>query len=198
MPRTKLNDMLDKMEALKEKKVSGHKRRIDGLKITLTTQDFKKFCDTVFMCYVRFRDGWICTLTGKKFDEGDFSKYQACHFIPKSHLAGRYLPENCHGQSAWCNYQEALGNPVWVARYTDFMTQKYGRKVVEELFALNSVHTTWKMKDWEEKAKEVCILAFSLENGKKNTEKRLNAVYDTLKEQKILDLIKSRIDYDHL
>lgn len=198
MPRTKLNNTLDKMKALKEKKISGRKRTIDGLKITLSTQDFKKFCDTVFMCYIRFRDNWTCGLTGKKFDVGDFSKYQACHFIPKSRLAGRYLPENCHGQSAWCNYQEALGNPVWVARYTDFMTEKYGKEVVNRLFALNSVHTNWKMKDWEEQARKVCVLAFSLENGREITEKRLNAVYKTLKEQKILELVKNRIDYGNL
>lgn len=190
--------MLDKMDALKKRKIVCRKKNLDKINITLTTQDFKKFCDTVFMCYIRFRDNWTCGLTGKKFDVGDFSKYQACHFIPKSHLAGRYLPENCHGQSAWCNYQEALGNPVWVARYTDFMTEKYGREVVNRLFALNSVHTSWKMKDWEEQAKKVCTLAFSLKTGRQIIRSRLNSVYKTLKDQKILSLIKTRIDYEHL
>lgn len=193
MPKTKLNKLLDKFEETKKKKIETRKKKIDKENITLSSKDYKFFCDTVFMCYIRYRDGWKCGLTEKQFVVGDYSKYQACHFVPKTRLAGRYLEENCHGQSAWCNYQESLGNPVWVKRYTDFMNKKYGRKRVNEIFQLNFSHTTWKMKDWENKAKEVYDQACKLENGAEIISGRLSMVYKTLREKKKLEMIMEKI-----
>ena len=198
MPRTRLNKTLDKMEEIKNKKILTRKKRIDDENIRPTPKDYKLFCDTVFMCYIRYRDGWTCGLTGKTFEIGDYSKYQACHYVPKSRLAGRYLPENCHGQSAWCNYQEALGNPVWVQRYTEFMIQKYGKEKVDELFKLNFAHTKWGMKDWREQAKKVCELAFTMENAQKIILDRLKSVFKTLKSQKIVKIIAKEINFDPL
>lgn len=193
MPRTKLNNLQDKIENTKKKKIETRKSKIDQEKIVLSPKDYKLFCDTVFMCYIRYRDGWKCGLTGKQFDVGDYSKYQACHFVPKSRLAGRYLEENCHGQSAWCNYQESLGNPYWVNRYTEFMNKKYGRKRVNEIFQLNFTHSNWKLKDWKQKAKEVYQQACSLENGSEIVSGRLSMVYKTLRDKKKLDLILKEI-----
>jgi hypothetical protein len=193
MPRTKLNKLLDKFEETKQKKITTRKKKIEKEGVTVLPKDYKLFCDTVFMCYIRYRDGWKCGLTGKQFEIGDYSKYQACHFVPKSRLAGRYMEENCHGQSAWCNYQESLGNPYWVKRFTDFMNKKYGRKKVNEIFKLNFSHSNWKLKDWKQKAVEVYNQACKLENGAEIVNNRLNMVFKTLRDKKKLEIIMKEI-----
>lgn len=194
MPRTKLNNLIDKQKALKNKKIATRTKRIQKENIKPTPKDYKLFCDTVFMCYIRYRDGWKCGLTGKQFDVGDYPKYQACHFVPKSRLAGRYLPENCHGQSAWCNYQESLGNPYWVKRFTDFMIEKYGEEKVNEIFKLNFTHTKWGIKDWREQSKNTYSLALSMDNGEQILNERLNFVFKSIKQKIILDYIKNEIN----
>lgn len=102
---------------------------------TKPTKKEKSKAWTVFSLYIRTRGSvngynWCCTC-GRKYP---IKKLQAGHWIPGRHLSVLFDPRNCHPQCYWCNMQ-LKGNPI---KYHHFMEKTYGKKVMDELEALDT------------------------------------------------------------
>lgn len=160
--------------------------------IVLRTTHYKKFCDVCFEFYIRWRDNWTDGIDGRKFAQGDYKNYHACHFIPRAALATRYNPMNCHGQSSGHNWAaspnaHAKVRFCFMRQYRDFMERTYGADKVKELEQLGQQTCTRTPMDWQNLSKELYEQARKI--NAQALSKRLASVYSTGQEQGILDKI---------
>lgn len=193
MPKTKLGETVKHQKHIIAKRIETRKINTVSQMSDITYKDYRAFCDIVFETWIRCRDSWKCVLTSISYQVGDYEHYHACHFISRRILATRYLPENCHGQSGWLNYQQRLGNVQVIDQYRRFMYKKYGAETVKDLYNLSKKHTKWTITDWKNKAKELYILMLSVENGADIIKDRLKKNYKTIKEKYILEQIMGGI-----
>jgi hypothetical protein len=109
-----------------------------------SVSSLKKKCWDLFSQIVRYRDCGpgsvygICCTCGKTYH---FSQLQAGHFIPGRHNSVLFDLRNCHAQCMKCNVF-LHGNPV---EYYQFMLNKYGQDVIDELRSLDKIKTQFKV-----------------------------------------------------
>lgn len=119
-------------------------------KLSVTKEKQKAW--TVFSQYIRLRDCLETTGTlhmGKCCTCGKIISYkesQAGHFIPGRGGAILFLENNVHLQCAGCNIYRH-GN---VVEYLEFMRNKYGQEVLNELIAKRHETHRWKVCELQE------------------------------------------------
>lgn len=123
----------------------------------LTTSQLKKKLDNVFSKYIRQKyadnDGYVlCYTCGIK---KSYAEIQNGHFVSRSHLATRYLEENCRPQCVGCNI--FAGGRVAVFA-TNLEREKKG--IVQELYRKAQEITKYypyeeKIKEYEEKLQKL-------------------------------------------
>lgn len=187
MPKTKLGESVKREKNIIAKRIKTRKNNIISQMPEPDYKDYRELCDILFETWIRVRDGWTCVLTGLKYEPEDYEHYHACHFISRRILATRYLPENCHGQSGWLNYQQRLGNVKVIDQYRRFMYKKYTAKVVKGLYALSRQHTKWKLDDWKTKMAELYQQMLSVPDGQKIIERRFEKIYNTIRRRHKLE-----------
>lgn len=172
-------------------------RRAKAVKrTTLTTPDYKKFCDICFEFYIRWRDNWIDGLDGKHYTPGDYEHYHACHYITRGCIATRYDPDNCHGQSSGHNWAMSQNAPTLIKdrtlrQYTRWMELNLGRETVERLEELSHTITHWTIPDWMDRARE--LYGQAVEINADGLKDRLNSIYKTIHDKRTLELIMEAI-----
>lgn len=108
-----------------------------------TTSNYKDFSDLCFEVGVRYRDGWISVISGKKFQEGDWNGLQAGHGVSRQYWGTRHNPLNCHAITSGENYAMSLGNTQTIMRYWNYVAKIYGQEVVDTL--INIEHKPIKL-----------------------------------------------------
>jgi len=176
------------------------KARAAEKKKSLTTSDWKKFCDICFEFYIRWRDNWIDGIDGKIYQPGDYEHYHACHYISRGSLATRYLDINCHGQSSGHNYAMSPKAPTRVRRnmeklYRAFMIETYGEQEVLELESRENEICRRTDYDWYMQARECFGKAARLDAPR--LQERLNKLYKTTLQKRTLELIQQKLSGDY-
>lgn len=187
MPRTKLGMAVQRRKEQYKKRIDTRIANTIAQCDEPTWKDYRELCDYLFETWIRYRDGWKCPLTGKTYAEGDYEHYHACHFIGRRCLATRYLPENCHGQSSWLNYQQSLGNVKVIDEYLQFMRVTYGQDTINRLYVLAKGNVRWTMNQWRSKLTELWNQMLSIPNGQQIMEKRFETLYTTTKRRYALE-----------
>ena len=105
----------------------------------------KKRAWAAFSIYIRTRDSDAngngnCFTCGKIYP---IKELQAGHWIPGRHLSILFDERGVHAQCYHCNIG-LKGNPI---EYYDQMLKKYGKKVCEELKALDKLVVKYKVTD---------------------------------------------------
>ena len=172
------------------------RKKVAEKKQSITTSDWKKFCDVCFEFYIRWRDNWIDGIDGKIYQPGDYEHYHACHYISRGSLATRYLDINCHGQSSGHNYAMSPKAPTNIRRnmektYRAFLVKTYSEEEVRELEALEGKPFKRTDYDWYKQAVECYGKAALLQPAR--LIERLDKVYKTTLEKRTLELIQQRL-----
>ncbi len=190
MPYTRLQ----RHTALKRKGAMQRRRNSinRGRAIILRTTHYKRFCDICFEFWVRWRDNWTDVLDGRKFAQGDYQHYQACHYFGRGSLSCRYNPMNCHGQSSGHNWAEStaaknVSSLVYdrtMLIYRRFLVKKYGEQAVAELEeeSLKPCHRS--IPEWQDLSVQLYKQAKKI--NARALSKRLASVYSKGEEQGIL------------
>jgi len=152
----------------------------------LTSLDYKKFCDTCFEMWIRWRDGWQSVVSGRAYP-WDYTKIHAGHYFGRGSLNTRYDPRNCHAITSQENYWQHLGKQDEIIKYHDFMLRTYGQETLDELREMSQTLSHWSIPDWMDKARELHTQSFAY--NPRETKSRLDAVYRTIKEKLVLELI---------
>lgn len=90
-----------------------------------------------------------------------FKQLQAGHFEQGRHNAVLFDERNVHAQCAGCNIFKH-GN---LRKYEQFMRQRYGQEVIDELDTLDSSIKSWTVLELSQLATEVQSKLNKLENG---------------------------------
>ena len=192
MPKTKLGESVKRNKATIAKRIKTRSINTIAKISEPNYKDYRLLCDILFETWVRERDGWKCVLTSLEYERGDYEHYHACHFISRRILATRYVPENCHGQSGWLNYQQRLGNVQVIDQYRRFMYKTYGADTVKYLYGLSRRHTKWNLEDWKAKTAELYTQMLSVPDGKEIIDNRLAKIFDTIGRRYMLEqMLKS-------
>jgi len=112
-------------------------------------KEYTKILWRHFSSFIRQRDAGICFTCGKKCSG---KGYHAGHFIPVGANGGhalRFDERNVHGQCYNCNIN--LGGNG--AEYHRLMVERYGQKVVDDLFKMKNHPTKWGSTMFAEKIK---------------------------------------------
>ena len=176
------------------------KARAAEKKKSLTTSDWKKFCDICFEFYIRWRDNWIDGIDGKIYQPGDYEHYHACHYISLGSLATRYLDINCHGQSSGHNYAMSPKAPTRVRRnmeklYRAWMVKTYSEEEVAELESHENDICRRTDYDWYMQARECFAKAARQDSAR--LQERLNKLYKTTLQKRTLELIQQKLSGDY-
>jgi len=91
----------------------------------------KKALDDIFSKWVRLKDAdkngfCTCVTCGKT---AHYKKMQAGHYVSRSHMATRWVPENVHVQCPFCN----IFKKGAMDEYALFIIKKYGPEQLEKL-----------------------------------------------------------------
>lgn len=108
-----------------------------------TASDYKNFGDTAFECGVRYRDGWVSVLSGKKFVEGDWNGLQAGHGCSRAYWDTRHMPQNCHAITSGENYAMSIGNATTIIKYWEYVKRACGEFYMNTL--VNMKHEITKL-----------------------------------------------------
>ena len=204
MPMTRLQRRVElhRKSELKRKEsfMRTRRKKVAEKKQSITTSDWKKFCDVCFEFYIRWRDNWIDGIDGKIYQPGDYEHYHACHYISRGSLATRYLDINCHGQSSGHNYAMSPKAPTNIRRnmektYRAFLVKTYSEEEVKELEALEGKPFKRTDYDWYKQAVECYGKAALLQPAR--LIERLDKVYKTTLEKRTLELIQQRLAGGH-
>lgn len=196
MPATKIGRWTEKHKEIQRKRAATRRARVAKM-TTLSSSDYKKFCDICFEFYIRWRDRWTDGLDNKRYPIGDYEHYHACHYVSRASLATRYDERNCHGQSSGHNWAMSPKAPTLIrkrteAQYKSFMVRTYGQDVVDELESRSGQICRWTIPDWMDKATELYKKAQNINADALND--RLGRVYTTTKERRVLELIFEQIN----
>ena len=203
MPKTKLDTRIQKWRTSEiKRKINAaltRKKKAAKKKISLSTSDWKKFCDICFEFYIRFRDNWIDGLDGKIYQPGNYEHYHACHYIPRGSLATRYIDINCHGQSSGHNFAMSSTAPTNIRRameriYRAFMVKKYGEETVKQLESLETQICHRSLYDWQILAAELFGQAAAMDSIR--LQERLDKVYQWSNGKRTLELIQKTLAGD--
>lgn len=130
--------------------------RQNDMKRRITTGAAKKTAWDVFSRYIRLRDAIgttgttthaKCVTCGKPYPISGVGCIQAGHFLPGRRNAILLDERNCHAQCYICNVR-LKGNTM---QYLDFMLQRYGHNVVDELRALDRTVVQILPHQWKER-----------------------------------------------